>query len=220
MSTIVVRRWAEFQSLSLCVSHSRRLISTETGCVRHIKTLGSSVRRCANMVACSSAVWGRYRIFRGAACATWHSSTNRNIRPESCLVDRPVPSGANRRFTGYLCLSHAGETLTSSSPWQHNSSPPLGGADWNRWNSRWDRCQRCRYPPLPLLLALQSTSTGLGGLVEECGRYSFTTEMIISIRHAQSSPLTVARGLMAQLSLNLMNTHNLFTFIPRTPEQI
>lgn len=45
-----------------------------------------------------------------------------------------------------------------------------------------------------------STSTGLSGLVEEHGRYSFTTEMIIGIRHAQSSPLTVAHGLMVQLS--------------------
>lgn len=149
MSTIVVRRWAEFQSLSLCVSHSRRLISTETGCVRHIKTLGSSVRRCANMVACSSAVWGRYRIFRGAACATWHSSTNRNIRPESCLVDRPVPSGANRGFTGYLCLSHAGETLTSSSPWQHNSSPPLGGGRLEQMEQQMGQMSEMQIPSSP-----------------------------------------------------------------------
>lgn len=151
MSAIVVRRWAEFQSLSLCVSRSRRLISTETGCVRHIKTLGSCVRRCANMVACSSAVWGRYRIFRGAACATRHSSTNRDIRPESCLVHRPVHSGANgaRRFTGYLCPSQAGEALTSPSPWQHNSSQPLGGGRLEQMEQQMRQMLEMQIPSSP-----------------------------------------------------------------------
>lgn len=80
------------------------------------------------MVACSSAVCGRYRMFGEAARVTRHSATDRTIRPESRPVHPPVHSGANgaRRCAGYLCLSRAGETLTSPSPWQH-SSQPLGG---------------------------------------------------------------------------------------------